>query len=121
MSIINGLEKVKNSIQEVSEEFVNKSQDMIQISKINLEIASYENEVKEIYESIGIRVFENYKQNTPVNKEFGNECERIRQIKKNIKGKRKEILKIKRKKICKNCGNEIGKDVKFCNFCGSKQ
>lgn len=92
-------------------------------AKLKIKINEDKAKIKELYEKIGKKVYENHIRDDSVDiEEFIKEnCINLDELSKSIEESRKEILILNNKKMCSNCFTEIEKDFKFCNECGEKQ
>lgn len=50
-----------------------------------------------------------------------NECSKIDSLADEMADTRKELLKLKEKKQCRACQEEVLLDAKFCPYCGARQ
>ena len=113
--------KISKGIENTFETAVQKSEDFIEISKLNMKISSLEDTIEEIYIDIGKKIFKRFKSNKEVDKMYVDKCKEIIEIEKEIESIRKKVLKIKNRRLCKVCEEELDKDAVFCPNCGSKQ
>lgn len=96
------------------------SSDLIEITKINLEIGSEETRIKSLMLDIGRAVYEKYKEGQTIEAELASLCEDIIEAEQNIEDMKQKIMQIKSVKPCKACGAEINQNDSYCPNCGSK-
>lgn len=84
--------------------------------------------IQSLYEEIGCMVYKKHVQEgmpeekiVRIEEELMNECSKIDALAEEVKDTRKELLKLKQRKICSNCGQELPLEVKFCPDCGARQ
>lgn len=92
-------------------------------TKLKIEIAENKERIKEFYEELGRKVYENHirEENIEIQELINTDCSKIDELSKQIEDARKEILAINNKKMCKKCFAEIQKNDMFCSKCGEKQ
>lgn len=98
-----------------------KSGELMEVTKINMNISSEEEKIKKLYVKIGKAVYEKFSSGDDVESELVEDCKVISEHEDNIKDYRQKILDIKNIKKCEECGAELEKDVMFCPKCGAKQ
>ena len=92
-------------------------------AKLKIEIAENKEKVKEFYEELGRKIYENHirEENVNISELIGEDCLKIDTISKEIENARKEILELNNKKMCKKCFAEIETNSIFCSQCGERQ
>lgn len=95
-----------------------KTKELADITKLNLQISSEEDNIKEKYKEIGKLYYELYSSNP--DEKFAEFCSAITQSMGKISDLRNQINEIKGVKKCSNCGAEIASTAVFCSACGSK-
>ena len=97
-----------------------KSGELVEITKINFNISSEEDKIKDLFCEIGKSFYEMYIENPDASGRFSEQCAKIKQYKDNIKVLKEKINEIKNITLCTSCGNEVDKSNSFCNKCGAK-
>ena len=92
-------------------------------AKLKVKISENKSKIKDLYEEIGKKVYENHVREEYVDiKDFiKDDCLNIDNLSKEIEEARKEILVLNNKKLCTKCFAEIEVDDKFCSKCGERQ
>lgn len=92
-------------------------------TKMKFKIGELKNQINDIYEEIGKKVYEKHveKEEISIKQDLEEQCTKIDVLADEIEGLLKECLELKDKKQCPKCYKEIEKDVKFCPNCGAKQ
>lgn len=121
MAIKDNILKIPKYVGEGAEAVAKKSEEIIEVSKLNIAISSEQNMIKEIYEKIGRKIYKKYRENKTIDKELIEKCEQISEIEKDIEDIKKKILKIKSRKQCKYCDCSMEKSAAFCPKCGKEQ
>lgn len=122
MSLPYNLIKIKNSLEDGATAAIKKSEQLIEISKINFEISNKEKEIDHIYTELGKKIYRKYDKNKTIdNSNVEKSCKDIKKIEEEIHNLKKNILKLQRKKICSLCGSEVEKGSIYCDNCGFKQ
>lgn len=121
MDFKDSFSKITKSLSEGASNVVQKSNDLLEITKLTSEI-DYEEKKKELlYLNIGKLVYDNYVTKTDIREEIQNKCKAVLEHDEQIKKIKEEILVIKKLKICSVCGVEMDIDINFCPSCGNKQ
>lgn len=110
--------KAKEKIAKTSGDVAKKAKDLTETAKLNSQVSSNENIIKSTYTEIGKYVYENLKEDAPV--EIAEKMKAIDDALAEIERLKAEILKIKGSVKCPQCGNEVEADVAFCPSCGNK-
>lgn len=92
-------------------------------AKLKIEIAENKERVKEFYEELGRKVYENHirEENIDIDELISEDCSKIDTLSKEIENARKQILELNNKKMCKKCFAEIETSSIFCSQCGERQ
>ena len=92
-------------------------------AKLKMEINENKAKIKELYEIIGKKIYENHirEEKTSTDEIVKEDCLNLDKLSKEIEEARKELLKLNNKKMCKKCFSEIEEKHKFCPECGEKQ
>ena len=102
----------------ITQTAISKSKEVTEITRLNVEKMSLNQELKEVTFKIGEYVLEN---NLLLEEEvIGQLMEQVNSIKANIEENQKKILELKNAQVCSSCGAEVAKTSKFCDKCGAK-
>lgn len=121
MAFKESLSKIGKHLEDGVSNVAYKSENLIEISKLNMAISSDEKLINEIYLKLGKKVFKDYKDNKILDNSLVEKCEEIEEINKDIASLKKKVLKLKDKKQCKKCGETMEKEADFCPKCGKEQ
>ena len=97
-----------------------KSGELVEVTKLNVNINSEEDKIQKLYTQIGKSVYERYSASGEVSDDIRETCEAITVHEQNIKGLRDKIAEVKGTKQCIGCGAEMEKTQVFCSKCGTK-
>ncbi|SMC29304.1 hypothetical protein SAMN02745134_03841 [Clostridium acidisoli DSM 12555] len=114
-------EKIKASIEHGATDAFKKTEELISTSKLNFKISDKEQDIESLYIKIGEKIYKDYEKNELIDPYLVRYCKDIKKIKSEIKNIQIKILKLQDRQTCPICGNEIGRDDIYCNYCGSKQ
>ncbi|NLP15318.1 MAG: zinc ribbon domain-containing protein [Clostridium sp.] len=115
------IKDVTKKVASTAKVAVKKSSDLVEITKLNINIGAEKDKISKIYTQIGKTVYDSFEKGEEVPANFKDLCERVLNIKENIKKMERQILQLKNIKICPSCGAELETDVAFCSRCGAKQ
>lgn len=118
MSVFENLTK---KVTETAKAAARKSGDIVEVTKLNMNISSEEDKIKKVYTDIGKTVYESFDKGEEIPDNFKELCEKVRVHFKNIEEMKEKILELKSVKICPSCEAELDADVAFCPKCGTKQ
>jgi hypothetical protein len=120
MAFKENFSKLTRSLSENASSVVQKSNDIIEISRLKGEIDNEEKKKNIIYMSIGKIVYDSYINKTELSVEIKNKCEDIIEHNEQIKNINGKIANVKKIKKCSNCGIDLSIDINFCPSCGNK-
>ncbi|NLM72981.1 MAG: zinc ribbon domain-containing protein [Clostridiaceae bacterium] len=107
-----------DEVKKFGKSIADKSKDVIEVTKLNSQIATEKDKIKELYQKIGEHVYNNYVAGeSTVNDEL---CAEIKEINAKIEELSAKVLELKNATLCPNCNAELAKDVTFCSKCGAK-
>lgn len=106
------------NISSKGKDIAKKARDYADISKLNTQISSEEEIIRNTYSAIGEKYFEQNRTNQEDS--FHTEFQTILDSMQKILELRKEITAIRGVTVCPNCGAEISAGACFCPGCGKK-
>ena len=91
-------------------------------TQMKMKIHDYKGKIEDIYREIGEAVYEKFVVDEDISKkELQLKCEEIDSLSDKIVECKNEILKLKEKRQCKNCYEEIEINANYCPNCGFEQ
>ncbi|MFZ5989165.1 MAG: zinc ribbon domain-containing protein, partial [Bacillota bacterium] len=115
------LKDITKKVTETAKVAAKKSSDLVEVTKLNMNISSEEEKIQKVYAQIGKIVFEAYEKGDQVEEAFKELCESVVSYKDNIKTMKQQILKLRNIKLCPECNAELESEVAYCPKCGTKQ
>lgn len=123
--ITDSIEKSTKSVAKTLELGANKvakkSSVLVEISKLNINVASEEEKVRNLFEQLGRAVYEDYTKGHTIDEAMIKDCNDILEIEKNIKELKNKINLLKNIRRCPNCDTEMKINTLYCPKCGLKQ
>ena len=113
--------KVGDTASSTYNTVADKSGKLIEETKLKISISDKQTDIDEIYEVMGKAVYNLYKAEEDVGKEFTKQCKKIDKLNDEINNMNVKILYNKGLRNCLACGEVISLDSKFCTNCGEKQ
>ncbi|MGI6086239.1 MAG: zinc-ribbon domain-containing protein [Acetivibrionales bacterium] len=107
-----------DDVKKFGRNITEKSKDVIEITKINSQINSEKDKIKELYAKIGEEVYKAYAAGQ--GSAYDELCAEVKQIEDNINQLTAKVLELKNAAKCPSCGAEVGKETAFCPKCGTK-
>lgn len=112
-------DKISETLSKGSKNIIDKTKDLTDIAKLNGQINSEENKIRDAYIALGKAYYRKYRKNPDV--EEAVQFEVIANAEIAIAKYKTEIQAIKKVTICHNCGAEVASDALFCSRCGAKK
>lgn len=107
-----------DDVKRLGKNIAEKGKDVLEITKLNTQIATEKDKIRELYEKIGQEVYSAYANGE--SSEFVDLCVQIREIENKVKELSDKVLELKNAVKCPNCGAELTKDTIYCPKCGTK-
>lgn len=114
------IEKIINNVEKTAKTVVQKSNDVVEITKLKMAISNAEAEAEELIADVGRLVYEAYKSGEGNPELVEEKCEQIEALKKDIEEKRNLFAKLRNLKRCNECEYENEAEAVYCCKCGSK-
>lgn len=111
------LNKLGDSLQSMGKEVSKKTKDFGGTVSLNSQIKESENNLNKLYQLLGQRYYQEYKEESCAR--YEQVTQQIAQIQEKIAGDREQLRALKGLKICKNCGTEIDMQALHCPMCGT--
>ena len=114
------LDKIIKKVEKTTKVVVQKSTDVVELTKVKLAITSVENEADELLREIGSVVYDAYKSGEG-NAELVEEmCVKLEKIKNEIEEKKNQFALLRNMKRCPECEYENEADAVYCSKCAAK-
>jgi len=117
MDLLNGLGR---KITATAKTVTRKSEDIVEITKLNLAIGNEEDKIKRMLYEIGSELYRSYTNGKAFGDFYDGRCAEVKQIEENINTLKERVLLLKGSKICKTCSSVVDLEVNFCPNCGEK-
>jgi Uncharacterized protein conserved in bacteria len=114
------LENLGKKVGEAAQAAAKKSGELVEITKLNVNIGSEEDKIQKLYTQIGKAVYDKYSATGESDTSVTENCEAIKLHEQNIKALKDKILEVKSVKHCVSCGTEMEKAQLFCSKCGAR-
>ncbi len=114
------LTDIGKKITETAKTVTRKSEDIVEITKLNLTIGSDEDKIKRMFYEIGSELYKNYLEDRSFGEYFDAKCGEIKEMEANIARIKERILTLKGSKACKACNAVVDIEVNYCPNCGAK-
>jgi DNA-directed RNA polymerase subunit RPC12/RpoP len=114
------LENLGKKVGEAAQAAAKKSGELVETTKLNVNINSEEDKIQKIYTQIGKTLFERYSATGVADDDVKESLEAVKVHEQNIKALKDKIMDVKGTKPCINCGTEMDKAQIFCSKCGAK-
>ncbi|MBR5227877.1 MAG: zinc ribbon domain-containing protein [Clostridia bacterium] len=112
--------KVGDVAEKTYKTVADKSNQLIQNTKLKIKISDIEQEIEIMYSDFGKRIYEKFKAGEEVDG-FEKECKKITKMYKEIEELDAKSLNLRGLRKCSNCMQAIEVEAKYCPSCGEKQ
>lgn len=107
-----------DDVKKFGKNITDKGKDVIEITKLNSQIGTEKDKIKDLYVKIGEEVYKAYAAGT--GSAYDESCAQIKEIEAKIDELTAKVLELKNATKCPNCGAEVTKETAFCSKCGTK-
>lgn len=114
------LNDIGRKITSAAKSVTKKSEDIVEIAKLNLSIGNEEDKIKKLLYEIGSELYRSYINGQSFGELYDGKCSEVKQHEENIKALRDRVLLLKGNKTCKTCSSIVGLEVNYCPNCGEK-
>lgn len=115
-------EKIGDAANKTYRYTAEKTSKIAKETKLKMQINEYKGEIKDLYIEIGENVYEKYVKDEELDtSDLQAKCEMIEDFSNKIVECKDEILKLKEKRQCRNCYEEIELSANYCPNCGAEQ
>ncbi|MGN0161511.1 MAG: zinc ribbon domain-containing protein [Lachnospiraceae bacterium] len=111
-------DKLGEKLAATGEEISQKAKEMTEVVSLKNQIRTQENQLDEIYKSIGKKYYEAHKDEE--GNEYAADFESIKTAQAGIATLNAQIREVKGTKVCPVCGEDIVGEASFCPKCGAK-
>lgn len=95
-----------------------KTEEVVSVQKIKINIASMESKLAKDYEALGRYCLESVLSDENADEQAKNIAEDIVNKKAEIEKAKQELYAAQGKAVCPSCGNKVEDKAKFCSSCG---
>lgn len=113
------LEQLKKTAADVAQTVAEKSNEVVEVSKIKYAIHDLSGDVKKLYLELGKLAYEELKESSALTDDMQIKCEIIEAKLAKIDAMRKKEKQIKSVVTCPSCGRECGDSDEKCPYCGA--
>jgi len=110
-----------DNIGKAAQAAAKKSSELVEVTKLNMNVNSEEDKIQKIFNQIGKTVYDKFKTDGSIIPEFTELCESVKVHEDTVASLKQKILEVKNIKSCVNCGAEMEAISQFCVKCGAKQ
>ncbi len=111
---------IKETLEKAIKTGVDKSNEIVEITKLKYAIADMEGDISKLMREIGESVYEAYKDSKEPDETINESCATISEKYAQIDEMRAKLNELKKLTICPKCGAAMDKDSQFCSKCGEK-
>lgn len=103
---------------QVTQSAISKSKEVAGVTKLNMEISSLNQEIRNIQMQAGAYVLDNgFLYENPYIVDW---AEKVRSLRAEIEGKNEKIMELRNMVVCSGCGREVSRSNRFCEHCGTE-
>ena len=124
MTLINNITKIAKTVGDGAASMANtvakKSGELVEISKLTLNLAALEESKGDLLKEIGQLVFDQYEAGSEFSEDLKAQCGSVKETNEKINTIKEKIMEIKNINKCQACGTDMKLDDVFCSKCGAK-
>jgi len=114
------IDKILSGVEKTTKVVVQKSNDIVEITKTRYAIMSEEAKAADIVKDIGQFVYDAYKSGDGNADAIAQKCADLDLLHEEIEHKKDQLARLRNLKRCPECGNANEMAALFCNRCGEK-
>lgn len=114
------MDNLKDTFNNVTKSVYKQSKGFLRSTKLSMDLASEESNLKSIYTEIGKKVHEIYAYGGSLGKFFDEKYRDLLECEQKIDALRKELDDAKGTKTCPKCGKSAASAAEFCPKCGTR-
>lgn len=114
------IEKIITNVEKTTKAVVQKSSDIVELTKVKVSISNDEAKVASLIKEAGELVYSAYKNGTGDPEDVEAVCKQVEELEQEIVKKKNQLARLRNLKRCGKCGNENDIDAVYCNQCGEK-
>lgn len=111
-------DELRNVVTETAKTAVKKSNEIVEITKLNISISDEQSKMKSILGDIGQLVYDMYKSGMQLSENIEIKCSEIDDATERIKIMKEKLSQLKKQKICPNCKKDNEIESIYCSRCG---
>lgn len=111
--------KAKDEAARITKQMMGKTNNIITQTKLSFAVSETEGKIKEIYESMGKTLYENYLEDGSASAQMKESCEKLDALMSELYDLKEKISEVKDSVRCE-CGEYNQKTAAYCSKCGSK-
>ena len=113
------MEKILSEIKNAADKVAKKSGELVELSKIKLNIVSTKSSIEDQFNVLGKLVYNSRKENSEdISEKFEETIEKIDRLYDKLSKLDEMSAQVSNKKICPNCKKANNIDADFCSKCG---
>ena len=113
-----GMSKTKDEAEKLTKVVVNKTSNMVGITKLNFALNETESKMNKIYAGIGKYIYEKHLSGADLDSELCEFCIEIDKFSEEVKDIKEKIAALKDSLVCPSCGEYNNKENEYCAKCG---
>lgn len=118
-NIKKGVQTVKTEAGRLTKAVIGKTNNIVDITKLNLVKTETEGKINKLCQQIGELVYEKYLSGTTPEDDIGGICIEIDKFKTELKDLNEQLAEYKNTVACPECGQFNSKDSEYCSKCGT--
>ena len=114
------LTKLKETVAGATKTAVDKSNEIVEVTKVKFALKDFEDETNKLLREIGEAVYNSIKSGNDPSECIEAHCKEIDEKYAEMATLREKLRAYKNIKVCKGCGCEVPEDSVYCSKCGEK-
>ena len=114
------IKSLKQTFSNTANKAIKASNEVVEISKIMLNINSINADIDSAYRKIGEMVYKSYSCDDEISEDTVDVCKEIDAMQEKLEELNQKRRELKKIQICPQCGAENAAEHKFCKNCGAQ-
>lgn len=114
------LGELREKISNTAKKAVDRSNEFIEVTKLNVSIADAQAKRNKVLQEIGKIVYDSYKTGSEIDDVITKKCHEIDEIDEQVVELKEKVASTKKTKKCEYCGVRNDIDAAYCNKCGEE-
>ncbi|MGE4282716.1 MAG: zinc-ribbon domain-containing protein [Clostridia bacterium] len=110
--------EIKNKVTETAKNVMKKSNEIIEVTKLNMSIGDAQTRIDSLLKEIGQIIYDAYQDGDIFADELMDKCKQAEEEFEKVREIKEKVAQFKKVKLCPRCDKENNIDAAYCSKCG---